>query len=69
MSRSEDIEENKDNEERKELTQWHPVFLKSLKLLVKDAEEQPVEVQDEVSLSSNPLRIDNAVIYSIGSRD
>ena len=50
--------------EKKKLTQWHPVFLKSLQLLVNDAVEQTVEVQDEISLSSNPLRIDNVVILS-----
>ena len=64
MSRSEETEENNDNEEIQELIQWHPIFLKSLNLLVKDGKGQSVKVQDEISLSSSPLRIDNAVILS-----
>jgi hypothetical protein len=41
-------------DEEKELKQWHPLFLKSIKEALKDAEPGQLEIIDEVSLSSKP---------------
>jgi hypothetical protein len=41
-----------ENEEEKELKQWHPIFLKSIREALKDAEPGQIEIIDEVSLSS-----------------
>ena len=49
------------NEKESEIKQWHPVFVSSMKIALKDAGNE-VEIQNEVSLSSKPLKIDVLVI-------
>jgi hypothetical protein len=51
-----------ENDEEKELKQWHPIFLKSIREALKDAEPGQLEIIDEVSLSSKPLKVDIIVI-------
>ena len=57
-----------ENEEDIELKQWHPIFLKSIKEALKDAEPGQIEIIDEVSLSSKPLKVDIIVIQHHPSR-
>ncbi len=42
--------------------QWHPLFVQSLKVALKDAEPGQLEIIPEVSLSSKPLNIDMLII-------
>jgi hypothetical protein len=44
------------------LKQWHPMFLKSMRLALADAKPGQVEIQKEVPLSSKPLEIDIIVV-------
>jgi hypothetical protein len=61
---------NPDAEDNEEVTikQWHPIFLKSIKESFKDAEPGQIEIIDEVSLSSKPLKVDIIIIQHHPSR-
>lgn len=44
------------------LKQWHPMFLKSIRLALADAKPGQIEIQKEVPLSSKPLEVDIIVV-------
>lgn len=46
--------------------QWHPMFVKSIEVALKDAQPGQLEIIPEVSLSSKPLDIDVLVIINKG---
>ena len=44
------------------MKQWHPVFVSAIQEALKDADPNQIKIENEVSLSSKPLKIDVLVI-------
>jgi hypothetical protein len=53
---------SKQEKEESEKRQWHPVFVSSIREALKDADPKQLKIENEVSLTSKPLKIDVLII-------
>ncbi len=62
-------QESEQEKEKKKNRQWHPLFVKSMKIALQDAEPGQLEITSEFTLTSSPLYIDVLVIMYYGQSE